>query len=122
MKVRELKSGYLSCGSSMYHLATTLVRVHWNSLSVMESSMMLFDEHHRWNVIMWFWGHSPAFPSNLGMADGSLVGMGGQKAWWWMGSFVNHAKSGKLRQAMKGKFETKLMWDGAVMVVGFAGA
>ena len=81
MKERELKSGYLAFGSSMYHLAAAPVRVHWNSLSLMESSTMLFDEHHRCNVIMWFWGHSPALPSNLGMSNGSLVGMGGQKAW-----------------------------------------
>ena len=83
---------------------------------------MLLDEHHRWNAIMWFWGHSPALPSNLGMSDGNLVGIGGQKAWWRMGSFVNLAKSGKLRRAMKGRFDPKLMWDGAAMGVGFIGA
>ena len=97
MKARELKFEYLDCGSLMYHLATAPVRVHWNSLGLMESSTMLLDEHHRWNVIIWFWGHSPTLPSNLGMSDSSLVGMGGQKAWWRMGSFVNRAKSGKLR-------------------------
>ena len=113
MKARELKSGYL---------AATLVRVRWNSLSLTESSMMLLDEHHRWNVIMWFWGHSPALPSNLGMSDGSLVGIEGQKAWWQMGLFVNLAKSGKLRRSMNGRFDPKLMWDGAAMGVGFAGA
>ena len=80
MKARELKSGYWACGSSMYHLAAVPVRVHWNSLSLMESSTLLLDEHHKWNVIMWFWEHSPALPSNLGMSDGSLVGIGGQKA------------------------------------------
>ena len=122
MKARELKSGYLACGSSMYHLAAAPVRVCWNSLRLMESSTMLLDEHHRWNVNMWFWGHSPAFPSNLGMSDGILVGMGGQKASWWMGSFVNLAKSGKLRRSMKGKFDPKLMRDGVAMVVGFASA
>ena len=84
--------------------------------------MMLLDEHHRWNVIMWFWGHSPTFPSNLGMSDGSLVGMGGQKAWWRMGSFVNLAKLGKLRRAMKGTFDHRFMWDGVAMVVEFVGA
>ena len=31
----------------IYHLAIAPVRVHWNSLSLIESSMMLFDEHHR---------------------------------------------------------------------------
>ena len=77
MKDRDLKLGYLACGSSMYHLAATPVRVRWNNLSLMESSTMLLDEHHRWNVIMWFWGHSLALPSNFGMFDGSLVGMGG---------------------------------------------
>ena len=80
MKARELKSRYLAYDSSMYHLVTTPVRVHWNSLSLMELSTMLLDEHHKWNVIMWFWGHSLALPSNLGMSDGSLVGIGGQKS------------------------------------------
>ena len=56
------------------------------------------------------------------MSDGSLVGIGDQKAWWWMGSFVNLAKSGNFKQAMKDIFDPKLMWDGAAMVVGFAGA
>ena len=56
------------------------------------------------------------------MSDGSLVGMGGQKSWWWMGSFVNMAKSGMFKQAMKGRFDPKLMWDGSAMVVGFASA
>ena len=79
MKARELKSRYLACGSSMYHLAAVPMRVRWNSLILMESSTMLFDEHHRWNIMMWFWGNSPAIPSNLGMSKGRLVGMGGQK-------------------------------------------
>ena len=80
MKARELKSGYLSYGSSMYHLATTPVRVCWNSLSLMELSTMLLDEHHRWNVIIWFWGHSLTLPSNFGKSEGSFIVMGGQKA------------------------------------------
>ena len=80
MKVRELKLGYLAYCSLEYHLAAEPVRVHWNSLNLMELSTMLLDEHRRWNVIMWFWGHSPALPSNLGMSDGSLVGIGGQKS------------------------------------------
>ena len=46
MKARELKFGYLACGSSMYHLAAP-VRVRWNSLTLIESSTMLFDENHR---------------------------------------------------------------------------
>ena len=83
---------------------------------------MLLDEHHRWNVMIWFWGHSPGLPSNLGIFDGNLVGMGGQKAWWRMGSFVKQAKLGRLRRAMKSKFDPKLMWDGEGMVAGFIGA
>ena len=61
-------------------------------------------------------------PSKFGMYYGSLVGMGDQKAWWQMGSFINLAKSGKFRRAMKGIFDPKLMWDGTAMGVGFAGA
>ena len=117
----ELKSGYLAYGSSMYHLVVALMRVCWNILSLIESYTMLFDENHRWNVMIWFWGNSPAFPSNLGMSEGSLVGMGGQKCWWQIGSFVNWAKLGRLRHAMKGSFDPIFMWDGAAMVVGFAG-
>ena len=120
MKARELKSGYLACGSSMYHLVAASVRVRWNNLSLIESSTMLFYEHHRWNIMMWFWGHSPAFPSNLGMFEGSLVGMGGQNIWWQIGSFVNRAKLGRLRHSMKGRFDPRLTWDGTAMVVGFA--
>ena len=56
------------------------------------------------------------------MSEGSLVGMGGQKTWWRMGSFVNLAKLGKFIRAMKGIFEPKFMWDGAAMGVGFASA
>ena len=118
MKSKELKSKYLDYGISMYHLAATPVRVHWNSLSLIESSTMLFDEHHRWNVMMWFWGNYPTFPSNLGMSEGILVGMGGKNVWWRIGSFVNRSKSGKLRHAMKGRFDPSLMWDGETMVVG----
>ena len=77
IKAKELKSGYLDCGISMYHLDTTHMRVRWNSLSLVKSSTMLFDAHHRWNAIIWFWGHSPSFPSNLGMFEGILVGMVG---------------------------------------------
>ena len=47
IKAKELKSGYLAYGSSMYHLVAAPVRVRWNSMSLIESSTMLFDEHHR---------------------------------------------------------------------------
>ena len=61
-------------------------------------------------------------PSNFGISDGNFASMGGQKAWWQMGSFVNLSKSGEFRQAMKGIFDPKLMWDGAAMGVGFVSA
>ena len=61
-------------------------------------------------------------PLNFGMSDGNFIGIGGQEAWWWMGSFINLAKSGKFNRAMNGRFDPKLMWDGAAMGVGFAGA
>ena len=47
IKSKELKYRYLDWGSSMYHLVATLVKVCWNNISLIESSMMLFDEHHR---------------------------------------------------------------------------
>ena len=68
-------------------------------------------------------GIFPSFASwGFRMSNGNFVGMGGQKSWWRMGSFVNLAKLGKFRRAMKGRFDPKLMWDGAAMGVGFAGA
>ena len=63
--------------SSTYHLDDGPVRVHWSNLNWMELSMMLFEEHHRWNVMIWLAGSSPTFPSNLGMSEGSLVGITG---------------------------------------------
>ena len=56
------------------------------------------------------------------MSEGNLVGMGGQNAWWHMGSFINLARSGKFKWAMNGIFDPKLMWDGAAMGVEFSGA
>jgi hypothetical protein len=32
--------------------------------------MMLFEEHHKWKVMIWLVGSSPSFPSNLGMSEG----------------------------------------------------
>jgi hypothetical protein len=39
---------------------------------------MLLEEHHRWKVMTWLAGSSPAFPSKLGMSEGSLVGIAGR--------------------------------------------
>ena len=71
----------------------------------MGSSTMEFEEHHRWKDMIWFCGSSPALPSNLGMSEGSLVGMGGHAGLCRMGSLVNLARSGRLRLAMYGKLD-----------------
>jgi len=47
-------------------------------------------------------GTSPELPSNLGMSEGSLVGIDGQLALWCMGSLINWIKSRRLNPTMKG--------------------
>ena len=42
------------------------------------------------------------FPSNLGMSDGSFVGMGGQAGECRIGSFINFDKLGKFYVARNG--------------------
>jgi hypothetical protein len=69
----------------------------------MESSMMLFEENHKWKVIKWLAGCSPGFPLNFGMPKGNLVGILGQVASCKMGSFMSSIKSGMLRDAKYGK-------------------
>jgi len=68
--------------------------------------MMLFEEHHKWKVMTWLVGYSPAFPSNLGMSEGSLVGIAGHVGSCNIGSFVRLIRSGVLREAKYG------MWSG----------
>jgi hypothetical protein len=68
----------------------------------MESSMMLFEENHKWKVITWLAGSSPDFPSNLGISEGSLVGILGHVGSCKMGSFMSLVKSGMLRDAKYG--------------------
>jgi hypothetical protein len=63
----------------------------------MESSMILFEEHHKWKVITWLAGPSPDFPSNFGISEGSLVGILVQ-----VGSFMSLVKLGILRDAKYG--------------------
>jgi hypothetical protein len=74
---RELKSWKEACGSSIYHLATKLVSVHWKRQKHTESSMRDFDEHQKWKVITWLFGSLPGFPSNFRISEGSLDGMTG---------------------------------------------
>jgi hypothetical protein len=77
----------------------------------MESSMMLFEEHHKWKVITWLAGSSPGFSSNFGICKGSLVGILGQVGSCKMGLFASLVKSGMLRDAKYGigRFGTGLV-------------
>jgi hypothetical protein len=64
--------------------------------------MILFEEHHKWKVMIWFARSSPTFPSNLGMSKGSLVGMVGHVGSCNIGSLVSLVRSGMLREAKYG--------------------
>jgi hypothetical protein len=67
---------------------------------------MLLEEHHRWKFMTWLVGSSSAFPSNLGMSEGSLVGIAGHVGSCNIGSFVSLLKSSMLREAKYG------IWSG----------
>jgi hypothetical protein len=54
-------------------------------------------------VMIWLVGSSHNFISNIGIFEGSLVGMGGQTKSCKMGSFVSFIKSRRFRLAMYGK-------------------
>ena len=99
---KTLKSQNECCGNSMYHLAAMPVRVLWKRRRWLEPSIKELDEHQRWKVITWFFGSSPALPSNFGISEGSLTGMVGQEGSWWIGSFINLDKSGKSEVARNG--------------------
>lgn len=97
------KVSYVPFCSFTYHLAASLVRVHWKRWSQTKSSIMLFEENQRWKGMTWLVGSSPAWPLNLGMFEDSLVGMVGQAKSWAMGSLTNLLKSSKLRLAIYGR-------------------
>jgi hypothetical protein len=86
----------------MYHLAAESVSVCWKRCKCIESSINEIDEHHKWNAITWFFGSSLGLSSNLGISDGNLARITGQKGKCNMGSFVNRDKSGRSRVARKG--------------------
>jgi hypothetical protein len=50
----------------------------------------------------WLAGSSPAFPSNFGMSEGSLVGIAGHVESCNIGSLVCLVRSGMLREAKYG--------------------
>jgi hypothetical protein len=68
----------------------------------MESSMMLFEEHHKWKFITWLAGSSSGFPSNFRISEGSFVGILGQVWSCKMGSFMSLVKSRMLRDIKYG--------------------
>ena len=95
----------------MYHLAAAPIKVHWKSLKRMLSSINEFEEHHRWNVMMWVLGSPLAFPSNLGMLEGNLVGIGGQTSECLIKSLINLDKLGRFRVAKNGIFGGRTMFQ-----------
>ena len=88
----------------MYHLVAAPISVLWKSLKQTLSSIKEFEEHHRWKVMTWVLGSSFAFPSNLGMSEGNLVGMGGQTSECLIGSLINLDKLGIFNVAKNGIF------------------
>ena len=101
---RALKSKKECCDNSMYHFAAILVRVIWKSCRWIEPSIKELDEHHKWNVITWFFGSSLGLPSKLGISEGSFIGMVGQEGSLWIGSFINIDKSGRSKVARNGSY------------------
>jgi hypothetical protein len=63
---------------------------------------MLLEEHHRWKVMTWLARSSHAFPSNLGMSEGSLVGIASYVGSCNIGSFVSLLRYSMLREAKYG--------------------
>lgn len=92
-RVWKMLNEYLC--SSIYQLVVVPIKVLWNNLNWMESSINEFEEHHKWYVLMWFFGSSLGFPSNLGILDGNLTRIDGEFEAWNMESFVKHDRSGR---------------------------
>ena len=86
----------------MYHFAIVPIKVLWNSLNLTESSFNELKEHHRCKVVACAPGSSPTLPSNLGISEGNLVGIGGHEGSCLTGSFINFDNSGKFKVAKKG--------------------
>ena len=68
VEARDVKVVWVPWGCSIYHLAAEPVKVRCNKRRRMESSTMELEEHHRWKDMIWFWGSSPALPSNFGIS------------------------------------------------------
>jgi len=66
-------------------------------------------------------GSSPGLPSNLGMSEGSLVGIAGQWGSWRRGSLMGLLKSGRLKLAIKGSNGVGVTIPMEVMLVGLHG-
>jgi hypothetical protein len=68
----------------------------------MESSIRELEKHQIWKVIMWVLGYFPGFPSNFGISNSSLAGIGDQNGACCMGSFVKCEKSKRCKVDKKG--------------------
>jgi hypothetical protein len=64
---------------------------------------MLMEEHHKWNVMIWFIRCLFCFPTNFVVLEGSLVGIGGHVALCRMTSLVSLVKSRRERKTICGK-------------------
>lgn len=87
-KVQSAPRGLLT-----YHFVVAPVRIRWKSLSLIESSMMLLEEHHKRKVMPFLVGYSPCLPLNFAMSDGNLVIMVSHVGSWVMGLFVSFKRS-----------------------------
>jgi hypothetical protein len=63
---------------------------------------MLLEEQHKWKFMTWLAGSSPAFPSNLGISEGSLVGIASHVGSCNIGSFVSFLRYSMLRESKYG--------------------
>jgi len=82
----------------------------------MESYIILLEEHHKCKDMIWLEGSSPSFPSNIGMPEGSFMGIFVQVGSCNMGSFVNFVRSRILSESKKGMIGVgpAMIWEEVV--------
>ena len=99
---KVLKSQMERWGSSIYNFLATSVKILWNKCRWIEPSIIELEEHHKWNVITWFLGSSPGFPSNLGKSESNLIKMADHEGLWWIGLLINLDRSDRSKVARTG--------------------